>query len=85
MKTILALCALATATLAQADILIGQTAGFTGTAAAAVQEITAGAKLYIDAVNERSGIGGQRIKLLAMDDKFDPKPKIPESSFGTMA
>ena len=73
MKTILALCALATATLAQADILIGQTAAYTGTSAAAVQEITAGAKLYIDAVNERGGIAGQRIKLLAMDDKFDPK------------
>ena len=58
---------------AQAQILVGQTAGFTGPVADAVNEITAGARLYIDSVNAHGGINGQTIQLLSMDDKFDPK------------
>ncbi len=41
----------------QAQILIGQSAGF----------------MYLDAVNAKGGIGGQKIELISMDDKFDPK------------
>ena len=37
--------------VAQAQIRMGQTAGFTGAVAAGVQEITQGAQLYFDAVN----------------------------------
>ncbi len=58
---------------AQAQILVGQTAGFTGGAAAGVKETAQGAKLHIDAVNARGGVNGQQIVLLAKDDKFDPK------------
>jgi branched-chain amino acid transport system substrate-binding protein len=68
--------ALATAlsgSLASAQILIGQTAGFTGTVASSVKEATDGAKLYFDAVNARGGINGQKIELVSLDDKFDPK------------
>ncbi|MFC5497480.1 ABC transporter substrate-binding protein [Caenimonas terrae] len=56
-----------------AQILIGQTAGFTGTVAAGVKETTDGAKLYIDSVNAKGGVHGQKIELIQMDDKFDPK------------
>ncbi len=56
-----------------AEIAIGQTAGFTGVVAAGVKEISDGAKLYIDSVNARGGIGGQKIVLYSLDDKFDPK------------
>ena len=73
MKTLITVLALLASSTAFADLLIGQTAGFTGVVAAGVQETTAGAKLYIDAVNARGGIGGQRIKLVSLDDKFDPK------------
>jgi branched-chain amino acid transport system substrate-binding protein len=62
-----------TMAIAQADILIGQTAGFSGPVADGVKETTDGAKLYIDAVNARGGVGGQKIQLISMDDKFDPK------------
>lgn len=65
-------CALAAAT-AQAQIRIGQTAGFTGQVAAGVKETTAGAKLYFDAVNARGGIGGERVELVSLDDNFDTK------------
>jgi len=66
------LLVLASAT-AQAQILIGQTAGFSGPVAAGVKETTDGAKLYIDSINAKGGIGGQKIELISLDDKFDPK------------
>lgn len=56
-----------------AQILIGQTAGFTGAVAAGVKETTEGAKLYIDAINTKGGIAGQKIELISLDDKFDTK------------
>lgn len=58
---------------ARADILIGQTAGLTGQAAASVKELNLGAKLYLDHVNASGGVGGQRIELQILDDQFDPK------------
>jgi branched-chain amino acid transport system substrate-binding protein len=57
----------------QAQILIGQTAGFTGPVGAGVKETTDGAKLYIDSVNAKGGVNGQKIELISLDDKFDPK------------
>ncbi|GKT23888.1 ABC transporter substrate-binding protein [Acidovorax sp. SUPP3334] len=59
--------------VAPAQILIGQTAGFTGTVAAGVQETTDGAKLYLDAINARGGIHGQKVQLISLDDKLDPQ------------
>ena len=56
-----------------AQILIGQTASFTGPVAAGVKEGTDGAKVYLDAINERGGVNGQKIELVSMDDKFDAK------------
>lgn len=58
---------------ARAQILVGQTAGFSGTVAASVKETTEGAKLYIDRVNAGGCVNGKRIQLLSMDDQFDPK------------
>ena len=57
----------------QAQILIGQTAGFTGPVGAGVKETTDGAKLYIDTINAKGGVNGQKIELISLDDKFDPK------------
>ena len=74
LRSLCALCLLAFLSGApSAQILIGQTAGFTGAVGPGVTETTAGAKLYIDAVNARGGVGGQTIELVSMDDKFDPK------------
>lgn len=58
---------------AQAAIIVGQTAGFTGPVADGVKEITQGAKLYIDATNASGGIGGQPVELVSLDDKFNPE------------
>lgn len=58
---------------ASAQIVVGQTAGFTGAVAATVKEATDGTKLYIDWVNARGGVNGQRVDLISLNDKFDPK------------
>ena len=58
-------------------IIIGQAAGFTGSVAGTVKELTAGAKAYFDSVNAKGGIHGRKIVLESMDDGFDPK-KTPE-------
>lgn len=60
------------ASIARAQIVIGQSAGFTGPVAEGVKELTAGAKLYIDSVNGAGGIDGQKIELISLDDKFTP-------------
>ena len=58
--------------LAHADILIGQTADFSGPVASGVKETAAGAKLWIDRVNASGGINGEPITIVSMDDKFEP-------------
>lgn len=58
---------------AQAQILIGQTAGFSGIVAAGVKETADGAQLYLDMVNTRGGVHGQKVEVISLDDKFDPK------------
>jgi branched-chain amino acid transport system substrate-binding protein len=71
-RALLLSCCL-TAGAADAQLLIGQTAGFTGPVASGVKETTEGARLYIDAVNARGGVNGQQIELISLDDKFDPQ------------
>jgi branched-chain amino acid transport system substrate-binding protein len=58
---------------AQAQLLIGQTAGYTGIVGPGVKETADGARLYIDAINAKGGVLGQKIELISMDDKFEPK------------
>jgi branched-chain amino acid transport system substrate-binding protein len=58
---------------ARAELLIGQTTGVTGPIASSARESAAGAKLYIDAVNAKGGVHGEKIEFVVMDDKFDPK------------
>lgn len=80
-RTIAAAAVLAAALAAQAQtpgvtnerVLIGQTAGFTGTVAGGVKETSDGAKLYIDWVNKNGGVHGRKIEIVSMDDVFDPK------------
>jgi branched-chain amino acid transport system substrate-binding protein len=72
-KSIVAVVAALAPMFALGQILIGQTAGFSGTVAAGVKETTDGAKLWIDSINAKGGVNGQKIELVSMDDKFDPK------------
>lgn len=56
-----------------AQLRVGQTAGHSGAVAATVKEATAGARLVFEQVNARGGIGGQKIELVQLDDRFDPE------------
>lgn len=58
---------------AQAQILIGQTSGFSGSSAAGAKETTAGAQLYLEAINAKGGVHGQKIELRSLDDQSDPQ------------
>jgi ABC-type branched-subunit amino acid transport system substrate-binding protein len=72
-------CLVALTTLAMpawAQLRIGQPSGFTGSVAAGVKENTEGARLYLDAVNARGGVNGQKIELISVDDQFDPKRTV---------
>lgn len=54
-------------------ILIGQSAGFTGSVGGAVKEQKAGAMAYLEAVNANGGVHGRKIMLESVDDGFDAK------------
>jgi branched-chain amino acid transport system substrate-binding protein len=69
----LGLIALSGTSASWAEIVVGQTSGFTGPVASGVKENTDGARLYIDHINAVGGVNGQRIELVSLDDKFDPK------------
>jgi len=71
-RCIFLLAGMAGGSAAYAQILIGQTAGITGTVAASVGEAITGANLVIDAVNARGGIHGEKIHIIRLDDAFDP-------------
>lgn len=58
---------------AWSEIKIGQTAGLTGLVAGTVKESLTGAKLYLDAVNAKGGVLGEKIELISLDDQFDVK------------
>ena len=59
-------------------ILLGQAAGFTGSVAGTVKELTGGATAYFDWVNAKGGVHGRKIVLESIDDGFDPK-KTPDA------
>lgn len=78
--TTLGLAGLITFTVpAWAQLRIGNPSGITGSVAAGVKENIDGAKLYFDAVNARGGVNGQKIELVSVDDKFDPKVTVEVS------
>jgi len=56
-----------------AQIVVGETVGVTGPVAATVKEAVAGARLYIDSINDKGGIKGEKIELVTLDDRFDVK------------
>ncbi len=67
---------LAFSSSAWAQLRVGMPSGFTGSVAAGVKENHEGAKLYFDTINARGGVNGQKIELIAVDDKFDPKVTV---------
>jgi branched-chain amino acid transport system substrate-binding protein len=54
------------------SILIGQSVGLTGQIAGPVKEMNEGENAYFTNINKQGGINGRKIKLVTLDDKFDP-------------
>ncbi|RZI61729.1 MAG: amino acid-binding protein [Rubrivivax sp.] len=86
-RHLITLLCLAAASTAHADIVVGQVAPFTGPQAVTGKAIRAGAKLWIDDVNARGGVKGQKIKLVTRDDanKADDTVRLVKELISTDA
>ncbi|MBW4048883.1 MAG: ABC transporter substrate-binding protein [Proteobacteria bacterium] len=58
--------------LTESQILIGQSAPFTGPAAQLGIRLRIGIEAYFKAVNAEGGIDGRQLKLLSLDDGYEP-------------
>lgn len=54
------------------EILLGESAVFSGPAAALGTDLHAGEQVYFDHINEQGGIYGRRIRLVTKDDGYEP-------------
>jgi len=54
------------------DIIVGHVSGYTGPVASDAIEIGQGGELYFDALNDRGGVDGRKVRLLRVDDNFKP-------------
>ncbi|GGP20664.1 ABC transporter substrate-binding protein [Silvimonas iriomotensis] len=54
------------------EILLGQSAALSGPAAELGKGVNRGAKAYFDYVNAHGGVNGRKIKLVALDDGYEP-------------
>lgn len=61
---------------ASEPILVGQSAPLSGPLQAAFKRPLAGQQLALDALNQAGGIEGRPIKLLLVDDAYDPKRTV---------
>src|SRR6266700_4512467 len=66
--TAYASCAFAENGVGASQILIGQSASLTGTAAESGQQTRDGALAYFEVVNRKGGVNGRKIKLITLDD-----------------
>ncbi len=78
LKLAAALLALAAplASLAAEPIVLGQSAALTGPASMLGTEMARGMNAYFNQVNERGGVNGRPIKLITLDDGYEPERTI---------
>ncbi len=77
LSLLLAFCADAPAQgVNSTTILIGQSAAQTGPAQELGKEMKAGAEAYFDAINKAGGINGRKIKLISLDDGYEPDKAV---------
>jgi branched-chain amino acid transport system substrate-binding protein len=53
------------------EVLLGQSAVFTGSSADLGAELWRGAQAYFDTVNAKGGVHGRKIRVISLDDKYD--------------
>jgi branched-chain amino acid transport system substrate-binding protein len=54
------------------DIIVGHVCGYTGPVASDAIELGQGGEVYFDALNERGGVDGRKVRILRVDDNFKP-------------
>ncbi|MFC5522015.1 ABC transporter substrate-binding protein [Polaromonas jejuensis] len=57
---------------ALADIVLGHSGDLSGTSAALTTDYVRGMNAYFDDINRKGGIRGEKIKLVSLDDGFNP-------------
>ena len=62
--------------LSKSDIVLGQSASFTGSFAGQAAAYRDGALLYFNEVNRQGGIYGRKIRLVSLDDQYKPELAI---------
>ena len=62
----------------QKEIVIGHVAGYTGPVTKDATEMGAGAQVYFDAVNDRGGVLGRKLRMLVVDDHFKPDETVQQ-------
>ena len=66
--------------ISKTEIVLGQTADFSGPQAALVKETTAAAKAYFDKINSQGGVAGRKIVLTSLDDGYDVKRTVENAT-----
>lgn len=61
---------------ASADIILGQSSDFSTANAALPKDHLRGMNAYFDEVNRRGGIRGEKIKLISLDDAYNPDKTV---------
>lgn len=59
--------------VSDSEILIGQSCQLSGPLAALTSEVRQGSALYFDHVNASGGVRGRKIRVVAIDDAYDPR------------
>lgn len=57
---------------ARADILLGHSGDLSGTSAALTRDYMRGMNAYFDELNRKGGIRGEKIRVISVDDGFNP-------------
>ncbi len=58
------------------EIVLGQSIAVSGTLATLGKQYSAGAQLYLDAVNENGGVHGRKIRIVSLDDGYETQRAI---------
>jgi ABC-type branched-subunit amino acid transport system substrate-binding protein len=58
------------------DIVLGMSAPFSGSSRGLGIELYRGARAYFDYVNSRGGVQGRKVRILALDDGYNPRPAL---------
>jgi branched-chain amino acid transport system substrate-binding protein len=62
--------------LSCADIVLGHSGDLSGNSAALTKDYLRGMNAYFDAVNQKGGIRGEKIRLVSLDDGFNPDKTV---------